>query len=342
MALYFIAPNFQQTCAFQHSARRYGSVLQGGGHRKRLGCGAWLICACDAVVLPQVVQVHIQLLFAQVRQDLFRDDGIRLVYLYVPVGIGNFFQQPGAQQRGGIAHIVQIVARQAGHGQDFPGIHLHDDAAHVLRPVPRRECVGLLFVELLQVLLHHHLQVGVYGGMDIIAVHRGLHRALQGQVIIEITVLPAIDAIQDIIVILFQSVASLVVHAGKADCIRRQGAVGINALVFFLEPDSFYLGVLLLCFLEAADLFIGQLLQRNIPGGSLVVGDIIPDRADVQVEVIAQSLQRGLQVFLLICHDFGVYDQIVHFLAGGQPRTFGVHDVPPSVGDGGGSISLLG
>ncbi len=149
VALDVVVADFHDAVALQIQVRCYHAVLQGGCHRKGLGGGARLVGACDAIILPQVVQVHVQLLLAQAIHHLLGDDGVRLPDLRVPGRIGHLLQQPSAQKAVRVPHIVQVIGGIAGHGQDFPCIHVHHDAARVLRAVSRCKGVLLLIVELL-------------------------------------------------------------------------------------------------------------------------------------------------------------------------------------------------
>ena len=48
-------------------------------------------------------------------------------------------------------------------------------------------------IEFQQILLHYHLEIGIDGGVEIIAVHSRFDCPLQRQIIIEIAVFPAVD-----------------------------------------------------------------------------------------------------------------------------------------------------
>ena len=157
----------------------------------------------------------------------------------------------------------------------------------------------MFLVKLLQIFLHNTLDIGINGTVYRVTVHGRFDGPLQVGIIIQISILSSGGSVQHIIVILFQSVLSFVVRSGESDHIRRQGTVGIDSLVFFLEPDALDLAVLQCCRLKTADLIIGQPSERDIPGRIRMTDHILSHCRHIQIrEICGQRLHRRFQISL--------------------------------------------
>ena len=87
--------------------------------------------------------------------------------------------------------IIQVIVRIASHGENFPGIHLHNNAAHILRTVSGMKVVLELLVKFQKIFFHNTLNVGVNGCDQGIAIFCRNRPSLQLAVIIQIPVLPS-------------------------------------------------------------------------------------------------------------------------------------------------------
>ena len=205
-------------------------------------------------------------------------------------------------------------------------------------------CRILMFlVKLFQVFLHNTLNIGINGTVYRVAVHCRLDRTFQIGIIIQITVLSSGGSVQDIIVILFQSVLSFIVRSGKSDHICRQRTVWIDSLIFLFKPDTADLAILQSCRLESADLVISHPPKRHIPGRFGMRCYILPHRRHVQIrEIRSQRFHGGFQIILPVQHYPGIYDQVIHLFTDGKLRSLGIHDVTTSKRQGDGIVFLLG
>ena len=186
----------------------------------------------------------------------------------------------------------------------------------------------MLLVKLLQIFLYNALNIGINGTVYRVAVHCRLDRTLQVGIVIQIAVLSSGGSVQNIIVILFQTVLSFIVRSGKSDHICRQRTVGIDSLIFLFKPDTTDLAVLQCCRLESADLVISHPPKRHIPGRFGVRRYILPHCRHVQIrKICTQCFHGGFQIILPIQHYPGIDDQIIYFLADRQLGSFGVHNI---------------
>ena len=176
---------------------------------------------------------------------------------------------------------------------------IHHNTRCILRTVTLAGAVFVFVVIFFEVLFHNALNRRVDRGINIVAVYSSLRRPLQIIVPVYISILSAVYAAQNIVVILFQSVLSFVVRSGESDHVRRQGTIGIDSLVFFLEPDALDLAVLQCCRLKTADLIIGQPSERDIPGRIRMTDHILSHCRHIQIrEICGQRLHRRFQISL--------------------------------------------
>ena len=201
----------------------------------------------------------------------------------------------------------------------------------------------MLLVKLLQIFLYNALNIGINGTVYRVAVHCRLDRTLQVGIVIQIAVFSSGGSVQNIIVILFQTVLSFIVRSGKSDHICRQRTVGIDSLIFLFKPDTTDLAVLQCCRLESADLVISHPPKRHIPGRFGMRCYILPHRRHVQIrEIRSQRFHGGFQIILPVQHYPGIYDQVIHLFTDGKLRSLGIHDVTTSKRQGDGIVFLLG
>lgn len=73
----------------------------------------------------------------------------------------------------------------------------------------------MLLVKLLQIFLYNALNIGINGTVYRVAVHCRLDRTLQVGIVIQIAVFSSGGSVQNIIVILFQTVLSFIVRSGN-------------------------------------------------------------------------------------------------------------------------------
>ena len=245
--------------AFGHLAllqrRRQGDGLEGG---------AGLIGGVDALVAPLGLDGVVNGIGPGLGVLLLRFIGGAVG---VDLGQGRF--QLGLQ---GVvkedAGLVEIVVGIGGHGDDGPGVHIHDDAgAAVLGPI--------FFQHALQTVFQAQLHVGVQGQHQIMAVFRvvilliGIQQSRTGSVSGADSI--AGGAGEGIVIFCFQAHAALVLVIYKAQHTGGQGAVEIIPLGGRLEPDPLELHPLLFRHLiavgvdlavdKAADL-VGNVLLR--------------------------------------------------------------------------------
>ena len=190
-----ISPDLHHAGTLKAGVRRHRSLFQRRSHRKRFCCRTGFIGIGNAIVFPQIIQIQIQLVTFHGIYHILVNDRIRLLDLIIPVGIRNLLHHSGSDHGLGITGVVQVVGGITGHGNDLPRVGIHHDAAHILRAVSCANLVLMLIIELLQILFHYHLQIGINGGVNVVSVHCRLHRALHCQVIIQIAVLSAVNPI---------------------------------------------------------------------------------------------------------------------------------------------------
>ena len=128
-----------------------GTFLQRGGHHHRLEGGPGLIGQPHVLIGPLL-----ELGVTQCLGVLLLADG------------GVVFQLLQLGRLGGVHNavgVVEVIVRRAGHGQHRPGVRVHHQAEAAVGDIK-------LLNALLQRLLCVHLDGGVNGGVDVVAVHR--------------------------------------------------------------------------------------------------------------------------------------------------------------------------
>ena len=175
--------------------------------------------------------------------------------MLIPNRIALLVDKRPSDQRFRILGIIQIKLRIRCHGENRPGIHIHDDTAGIIGSVSLSDCILILRIKFVQIFFCNRLQIAVNGRHDRFAIVSRNDRSLQIGVIVQITVLPAICPDQRIIIILFQSIQTVSVTRGKTDDITGKRLVRVGSPIAILEPYALDIFVIMFAFR------IGQILE---------------------------------------------------------------------------------
>ena len=225
---------------------------------------------------------------------------------------------------------------------------IHHNTRCILRTVTLAGAVFVFVVIFFEVLFHNALNRRVDRGINIVAVYSSLRRPLQIIVPVYISILSAVYAAQNIVVILFQSVGSGSVRPRKADDIACERAIRVNSLIAFLKPDS--LDILVIFFLARirhhlliiTDFIVGHSLFEDIILGIRVFLRISSHLIAVNAKIILQCLDRRLHIVLFVIHLFDIQHQIVNLFTRCQLRSLAVQDFSPFIRNRRTGILLLG
>ena len=261
-----------------------GPLLQARRHHDGLEGRAWLIGGVQGLVVPLLELGGVEGRFIL----LFRGRVLDLV-------------QGALQDRvlNG-AGVVQVVVRGAGHAQHGPGVRVHDQAEAAVDDVE-------LGNALLQGLLRIHLDGGVDGGVDVVAVDRvdvagiGRGHLLAGGVLIRDDL--AVGARQVQVIQGLQAVSAGVGAVDKANDLGGHGGVGVVALGVVGQID----GPLQLVLLDEGPHLVGDILLhlfgQDLIGrlGLLQPGhDLRAVDAQDAGEVVGDEVIGALQLALLL------------------------------------------
>ena len=302
--------------------------LQRGGQGNGLEGGAGLVAVGDAAVTPLlepgcgdgvVVLLDQKLVFRRVRNMAFQLV-VDLLQLFLCGQIENF------------QIVVGIIAALDGHGQDRPGVHVHDDAEGAVLHV-------VFFNGRFEVFLQIHLHRGVDGQHQGIAVG-GLVVFFIGIEHLRLVVAAGGDdgarrALQHVVVVGLQPVAAAVLGVGKADDLGRRGSGGVIALRVRFK-------------MNAAELVVGDelpdsvgLLQIPLAGDDLVsavqLGRLFPNGFGVDVQNGGQPVGNEVHVFLGIVNFPGIDKHVLHGLGGREDVHIAIVDHAAVRGDGRGA-----
>ena len=325
------------------------AFLQRGGHHHRLEGGPGLIGQPHVLIGPLL-----ELGVTQCLGVLLLADG------------GVVFQLLQLGRLGGVHNavgVVEVIVRRAGHGQHRPGVRFHHQAEAAVGDIK-------LLNALLQRLLCVHLDGGVNGGVDVVAVHRvGIagvsRRHLRSRGVFGGDDLPVL-ARQVQVVQGLQAIRALVGLVDKADDLGGHGGVGI---VSFGVGGQVEASLQIVLVNKGADLVghvVLHLFRQHLVGrlGLLQPGhDILPVQAQNLGHLVGDEIIGGLHLGLLLRlyggfgagiaklvlfvhlhrgqHVPGREDDILHRAADGQDIPVGIVDGAP-VGRGGNLPGLLG
>ncbi len=166
--------------------------------------------------------------------------------------------------------------------------------------------------------------------MKVVAVPGRYGGALQIGVLVQIAVLPAVDAAELIVVEFLKPVSSHIVVGRKTHHVTGQRTVGIFPPVLVLEPDAPQAGPRLRIFghlLEGAHLLVLHPFRHHIIGRIGMLRNVLPHHRRVDTEAFAQRFQRRLQILLFFHQDLRVKNDIVDLVADCQDRAVGILDI---------------
>ena len=229
--------------------------------------------------------------------------------------------------------IVQVELIGGAHREHLTGVRIHDDRRRHLR-------AHIFCLPLVEVLLERHLNIRIDGRHDGITIGRLLQYGLQLRIAVEVTILPAVDAHQGIVIVLLDAAGSAgAVGTREADDVAGEGIIRIGTLVLILEPDALdarlratagIRGILLLHIrFPAGFLVVAQPLRILHIGLVGLFAEQLPKLGLVVFKIGDERLNRRIHVTLILTRvdDTRVDDQVIHLLAGRQHRTVSVHDV---------------
>ena len=329
--------NGQASVALIGLISRQLAAFQSRRNRKRLHGGTRFIGIGYTIIFPESIELPVQRIIIEACQRFFINYSILnrslLIHHMLP------------QQHVRITGIVQIEKRITGHCQDVSVIYIHDDAAHILGAVSFSCRIFIGIIIFLQLAFHDSLDVGIQRSHQIIAVHRGLCGPLQIGIVVHIAVFPAVNAAENIIIILLQPIVAHIILAGKTHHIGRHGIIGIYPAVFLFKPNS--LNVLSLLFiilqlLEGCDLIISQLSFQNMilrSGILLIIGTDIRLR---HIKTLSQRSDGSFHILFLFIHQLTVKHQVIHLFTHRQLGSFGIQDLSPLKRQRPAGVLLLG
>ena len=302
----------------------YNTLFHSRRDGEYLGWGTGLVGIAHAVISPLLIP------------------GLHLLLL---AHGGNLFLRVAA---GEISGIIQIIHPVRGHGQNLSRIRIHHHHPDIFRAGSGHPLVN--------VFLHHLLNIQIDGGHHSASVYGRLDHRLQIGVVVEIAVFPAVGAGEYAVVGLLDSAVSCgSVAGGKAQNGAGRLIIGIIPLILLLEPDTvdpfFLLGGIAALGKSFVHLVPGslkilflihcQLSGITDVGTFRIFQNQVGQLCLIIAEGVGQSRRSGIQILVLaacrvitIQNLRGFDDHVVHLVAHRQIGTVAVHNVSPFIGNG--------